>query len=158
MLSQHSLAVMCALLVALASFSLAAQPSVQPVPIPLEDDTAAPRPLAPPPAQAPAPAPAPAYVAPAPSPAAAATSRAPAPPPVLPLRPKRRALEAAAADASGITYAGPSGAMSASPNGGSCAVTCSQGPDPEEYQVSCPPRTTAYCQCDTPPHAECRDQ
>lgn len=94
-----------------------------------------------------------------PAQAPAATYRAPAePPPVLPQTPQRRALEAAANGGSGgMSYAGPSGAMNTSPNGSSCAVTCSLQPQ-EQYQVRCNPGFTAMCQCDTAPMAGCHKQ
>lgn len=85
-----------------------------------------------------------------------AISQRPAPP-VLPEYPRRRAIEALAIEGGRMSYAGPGGAMTTSPQGGTCAVTCSLSP-PEEYQVVCPPGNIALCQCDEPPYAECRVQ
>jgi hypothetical protein len=91
-------------------------------------------------------------------PPADAAPRVAEPPPVLPLRPRRRAHDAAArGGAGGMSYAGPSGAMNTSPQGSACAVTCTLQP-PEEHQVSCPPGYTALCQCDAPPYSVCRRQ
>ncbi|HUP92288.1 MAG TPA: hypothetical protein VM074_08580 [Solimonas sp.] len=142
------------MLLALAAAQVAAQPAVQPVPMGQEYST--PMPIEPQPAPAAQPAP---VQAPAPTPAPAprlVPAQRGAPPPMLSAHPRRRALEAAAnGGAGGISYAGPAGAMSTAISGAFCTVTC---PDSMEYQVSCPPGFTAFCQCDSEPYAACRQQ
>lgn len=135
-----------------AASAVNAQPRVEPVPLepfPLRGSESATTP----PPMAPAATPRPAAPTPRPR-AETAVSRQTAPP-VLPEFPRRRAIEAVAIESGRMTYAGPSGAMSTSANGGTCAVTCSLSP-PEEYQVACPAGQAAICQCDAPPYAECR--
>ncbi|HVT34553.1 MAG TPA: hypothetical protein VHE37_03140 [Nevskiaceae bacterium] len=79
-------------------------------------------------------------------------------PPVLPPHPVRPAIQAIANGGSGgLSYSGPSGAMNTSPDGASCAVTCSLAPR-EQYSIDCPAGNTAYCQCDELPYAACRPQ
>ena len=79
-------------------------------------------------------------------------------PPVLSAHPLRPALQAIAHGGSGgLSYSGPGGAMNTSPQGASCAVTCSETPR-EQYSIDCPAGNTAFCQCDDLPFASCRPQ